>query len=127
MAVAPSQRAAVINGTYHALATAGLGSAVGIMADESSSLSLAEAEYATWLPEALNQVAVLCHHTYVCLVFIFPSPFRFSYRFVIIISNIQSFDDIAIIIDTISQRTLNTRHTSISWLRAILRRRRGIR
>ncbi|KAF8756041.1 O-Glycosyl hydrolase family 30 [Rhizoctonia solani] len=60
----PNQRAAVINGIYNKLVTKGLQSKVGIMADESSNLGLAQNEYASWLPQVLDKIAVICHHTY---------------------------------------------------------------
>ncbi|ELU38664.1 glycoside hydrolase family 5 protein [Rhizoctonia solani AG-1 IA] len=59
----PNQRAAVINGIYNKLVTKGLQSKVGIMADESSNLGLAQNEYASWLPQVLDKIAVICHHT----------------------------------------------------------------
>ncbi|KAG8723636.1 hypothetical protein FRC12_024457, partial [Ceratobasidium sp. 428] len=60
----PNQRAAVIEGVYSKLVAKGLQSTVGIMADESSNLGLAQNEYSAWLPRVLDKVAVLCHHTY---------------------------------------------------------------
>jgi O-glycosyl hydrolase len=63
----PNQRAAVIEGVYDKLASKGLQTKVGIMADESSSLDRAQNEYAAWLPQVLDKVAVLSHHTYVLL------------------------------------------------------------
>ncbi|CCO35380.1 hypothetical protein BN14_09498 [Rhizoctonia solani AG-1 IB] len=60
----PNQRAAVINGVYSKLVSKGLQNKVGIMADESSNLGLAQNEYASWLPQVLDKVAVICHHTY---------------------------------------------------------------
>lgn len=59
----PNQRAAVINGVYSKLVSKGLQNKVGIMADESSNLGLAQNEYASWLPQVLDKVAVICHHT----------------------------------------------------------------
>ncbi|TFK44988.1 glycoside hydrolase family 5 protein [Crucibulum laeve] len=64
MRVQPSQRAEVINGLYSALSSKGLTSSVGILADESSSLSNAGNEYASWLPQVVDKVAALVHHTY---------------------------------------------------------------
>ncbi|KAJ7722061.1 glycoside hydrolase [Mycena maculata] len=64
MEVDANQRAEVITGLYTALEAKGLATAVGILADESSSLGLAEAEYSTWLPEVIDKVAALVHHTY---------------------------------------------------------------
>ncbi|CAE6407534.1 unnamed protein product [Rhizoctonia solani] len=60
----PNQRAAVITGVYNKLVAKGLQSKVGIMADESSNLALAQNGYASWLPQVLDKVAVICHHTY---------------------------------------------------------------
>jgi hypothetical protein len=59
----PNQRAAVIEGVYNKLVAKGLNTKVGIMADESSNLGQAQSEYAAWLPQVLDKVAVLCHHT----------------------------------------------------------------
>ena len=59
----PNQRAAVITGVYNKLVSKGLQTRVGIMADESSNLGSAQNEYAAWLPQVLDKVAVLCHHT----------------------------------------------------------------
>ncbi|TRM55884.1 glycoside hydrolase superfamily [Schizophyllum amplum] len=42
----------------------GLEAKIGILADESSSLSRAKSEYADWLPEVIDMVAHLVHHTY---------------------------------------------------------------
>ncbi|KAK0455350.1 glycoside hydrolase [Desarmillaria tabescens] len=64
MRVAPTQRAEVVEGLYNALSSRGLASSVGILADESSSLSLATNEYASWLPQVIDKVAALVHHTY---------------------------------------------------------------
>ncbi|KAG6829653.1 hypothetical protein H0H87_010566 [Tephrocybe sp. NHM501043] len=64
MQVVPSLRAEVINGLYDALSSRGLASTVGIIADESSSLSNAGNEYASWLPQVINRVTALVHHTY---------------------------------------------------------------
>ncbi|KAJ7692272.1 glycoside hydrolase family 5 protein [Mycena rosella] len=81
MMVSANQRAEVINGVYSALQTKGLQNTVGILADESSSLSLATSVITTWLPSVidkarmllvlhllqfsiLSQVAALVHHTY---------------------------------------------------------------
>ncbi|KAJ7076441.1 glycoside hydrolase family 5 protein [Mycena epipterygia] len=64
MEVDANQRAEVITGLYSALEIKGLASEVGILADESSSLSRAKGEYATWLPEVIDKVAALVHHTY---------------------------------------------------------------
>ncbi|KAJ7080567.1 glycoside hydrolase [Mycena crocata] len=85
MQVSANQRAEVINGVFSALQSRGLNGTVGILADESSSLSLASAEYSTWLPSVANkvcriladvriglwglsvfmgQVAAIVHHTY---------------------------------------------------------------
>ncbi|KAJ6614971.1 glycoside hydrolase family 5 protein [Mycena sp. CBHHK59/15] len=64
MQVSANQRAEVINGVYSGLQAKGLETTVGILADESSSLSLATGEYASWLPSVINKVAALVHHTY---------------------------------------------------------------
>ncbi|KAJ7647920.1 glycoside hydrolase [Roridomyces roridus] len=64
MEVDANQRAEVVNGLYAALDAKGLASTVGILADESSSLSRASSEYSTWLPEVIDKVAALVHHTY---------------------------------------------------------------
>ncbi|KAJ7453875.1 glycoside hydrolase [Mycena latifolia] len=64
MQVSANQRAEVINGVFSALQTNGLSTAVGILADESSSLSLATAEYSTWLPSVASKVSAIVHHTY---------------------------------------------------------------
>ncbi|KAJ7177134.1 glycoside hydrolase [Mycena filopes] len=64
MQVSANQRAEVINGLFSALQSRGLSTAVGILADESSSLSLATAEYSTWLPSVASKVAAIVHHTY---------------------------------------------------------------
>jgi hypothetical protein len=39
-------------------------STVGILADESSSLGNAANEYSSWLPQVVDKVAALVHHTY---------------------------------------------------------------
>ncbi|KAK7690749.1 hypothetical protein QCA50_005848 [Cerrena zonata] len=64
MYVPASQRAEVINGLWNALSSRGLQGRVGILADESNSLSSARNEYATWLPQVVDKVAFLVHHTY---------------------------------------------------------------
>ncbi|KAF9494160.1 glycoside hydrolase family 5 protein [Pleurotus eryngii] len=64
MQVVPNQRAEVVRELYKALSAKGLQGTVGILADESSSLSNARNEYASWLPQVINQVAALVHHTY---------------------------------------------------------------
>ncbi|KAL0955642.1 hypothetical protein HGRIS_001873 [Hohenbuehelia grisea] len=64
MQVMPNQRAEVVRGLYNALSARGLQNTVGILADESSSLGNARNEYASWLPQVINQVAALVHHTY---------------------------------------------------------------
>ncbi|KAJ7469618.1 glycoside hydrolase [Mycena latifolia] len=64
MMVSANQRAEVINGVYSALQAKGLQNTVGILADESSSLSLATSEVTTWLPSVIDKVAALVHHTY---------------------------------------------------------------
>ncbi|XP_006461323.1 hypothetical protein AGABI2DRAFT_192849 [Agaricus bisporus var. bisporus H97] len=64
MQVLPNQRAEVVNGLWNALQARGLASTVGILADESSSLGSAVNEYSSWLPQVINKVAALVHHTY---------------------------------------------------------------
>ncbi|KAJ7259124.1 glycoside hydrolase [Mycena haematopus] len=64
MQVSANQRAEVITGLFDALQSAGLSSEVGILADESSSLSLATSEYPTWLPSVASKVSAIVHHTY---------------------------------------------------------------
>ncbi|KAJ6631336.1 glycoside hydrolase [Mycena sp. CBHHK59/15] len=64
MEVDANQRAEVVTGLYSALEAKGLASKVGILADESSSMSRARSEYSTWLPEVIDKVAALVHHTY---------------------------------------------------------------
>jgi O-glycosyl hydrolase len=66
----PNQRAAVIEGVYDGLVAKGLQNTVGIMADESSNLGSAQNEYSTWLPQVLDKVAVLCHHTRVSPLYV---------------------------------------------------------
>ncbi|GLB37903.1 putative O-Glycosyl hydrolase family 30 [Lyophyllum shimeji] len=73
MQVQPSQRPEVINGMYNALSAKGLTSSVGILADESNNLSNAGNEYASWLPQVLDRVAAIVHHTYD-----FPSDASYS-------------------------------------------------
>lgn len=64
MEVTQYQRAEMITGLYNALVDRGLEGEIGILADESSSLSRATSEYADWLPEVIDMVAHLVHHTY---------------------------------------------------------------
>ncbi|KAJ7443588.1 hypothetical protein B0H11DRAFT_2343887, partial [Mycena galericulata] len=64
MEVSANQRAEVITGVFSALQAKGLDKTVGILADESSSLSLATSEYSTWLPSVVSKVAAIVHHTY---------------------------------------------------------------
>ncbi|KAF5354805.1 hypothetical protein D9756_005541 [Leucocoprinus leucothites] len=64
MQVLPSQRAEVVNGLWNALSSRGLTSSVGILADESSTLGNAANEYSSWLPQVIDKVAALVHHTY---------------------------------------------------------------
>lgn len=59
-----TRRAEVVNGLWNALQARGLASTVGILADESSSLGSAVNEYSSWLPQVINKVAALVHHTY---------------------------------------------------------------
>ncbi|KAF8663662.1 hypothetical protein AX16_000904 [Volvariella volvacea WC 439] len=73
MQVYPTQRAEVVNGLYDALSARGLASSVGIIADESSNLSGATNGYASWLPQVVNRVAAIVHHTYD-----FPSDSSYS-------------------------------------------------
>lgn len=58
------RRAEVVNGLWNALSAKGLASTVGILADESSSLGNAANEYSAWLPQVIDKVAALVHHTY---------------------------------------------------------------
>ena len=46
----------MITGLYNALVDRGLQDKIGILADESSSLSHATGEYADWLPEVIDMV-----------------------------------------------------------------------
>ncbi|KAJ7058351.1 glycoside hydrolase [Mycena amicta] len=64
MQVSANQRAEVVNGIFSGLQAHGLTGTVGILADESSSLSLATSEYSTWLPSVASKVAAIVHHTY---------------------------------------------------------------
>ncbi|KAF8917281.1 glycoside hydrolase [Mucidula mucida] len=64
MQVNPNQRAEVVSTLYDALSAKGLQTTVGILADESSSLSRASSEYSSWLPQVIDKVAALVHHTY---------------------------------------------------------------
>ncbi|KAL1685666.1 glycoside hydrolase family 5 protein [Schizophyllum commune] len=64
MEVTQYQRAEMITGLYSALVDRGLQDRIGILADESSSLSRATGEYADWLPQVIDMVAYLVHHTY---------------------------------------------------------------
>ncbi|KAJ7649286.1 glycoside hydrolase superfamily, partial [Mycena rosella] len=57
-------RAHILAGERNALQTNGLSTTVGILADESSSLSLATAEYSTWLPSVASKVVAIVRHTY---------------------------------------------------------------
>lgn len=54
----------MISGLHNALTERGLEGKVGIIADESSSLSNAQSEYADWLPDVIDMVEALVHHTY---------------------------------------------------------------
>lgn len=58
------RRAEVVTGLWNALNSKGLASSVGILADESSSLSNAANEYSSWLPQVIDKVVALVHHTY---------------------------------------------------------------
>ncbi|KAG6809006.1 hypothetical protein H0H92_002018 [Tricholoma furcatifolium] len=60
----PCGQEEVVTGLYDALSAINLTSAVGIIVDESSSLSNAENEYSAWLPQVVDKVTALCHHTY---------------------------------------------------------------
>ncbi|KAK7032318.1 hypothetical protein VNI00_013277 [Paramarasmius palmivorus] len=64
MKVVSTQRAEVVNGLWNALNQKGLTGSVGILADESSSLGAATSEYKDWLPQVIDKVAALVHHTY---------------------------------------------------------------
>ncbi|KAK7461090.1 hypothetical protein VKT23_009019 [Stygiomarasmius scandens] len=81
MLVEPSQRAEVVTGLWNALDAQGLTDTVGILADESSQLSLATSEYSSWLPQVVDKVTALVHHTYD-----FPSDSSYSS----FVSNVQS-------------------------------------
>ncbi|CAK5271752.1 unnamed protein product [Mycena citricolor] len=72
MEVDANQRAEVVNGLWAGLQSVGLEKTVGILADESSSLSRAMNEYPIWLPEVVDK-ATLVHHTYD-----FPSDASYS-------------------------------------------------
>ncbi|KAF8148566.1 glycoside hydrolase family 5 protein [Mycena galopus ATCC 62051] len=64
MEVSANQRAEVVNGLFTALENEGLSTEVGILGDESSSLSLAVSEYPIWLPSVASKLAAIVHHTY---------------------------------------------------------------
>lgn len=51
-----ARRAEMITGLYSALVDRGLQDRIGILADESSSLSRATGEYADWLPQVIDMV-----------------------------------------------------------------------
>lgn len=59
----------MITGLYNALVDRGLQDKIGILADESSSLSRATGEYADWLPEVIDMVRLLkCREAYLWMV-----------------------------------------------------------
>ncbi|KAG7089337.1 hypothetical protein E1B28_011030 [Marasmius oreades] len=64
MKVVSTQRAEVVNGLWNALNRKGLATTVGILADESNNLGSASSEYKNWLPQVIDKVAALVHHTY---------------------------------------------------------------
>ncbi|KAJ3796005.1 glycoside hydrolase [Lentinula aff. detonsa] len=64
MLVEPSQRAEVVSSLWNELNSRGLSSAIGILADETSSTGVAPTEYSAWLPEVVDMVAHLVHHAY---------------------------------------------------------------
>ncbi|KAF8148371.1 glycoside hydrolase superfamily [Mycena galopus ATCC 62051] len=49
---------------FHGAGKRGLSTEVGILGDESSSLSLAVSEYPIWLPSVASKLAAIVHHTY---------------------------------------------------------------
>ncbi|THV04799.1 glycoside hydrolase family 5 protein [Dendrothele bispora CBS 962.96] len=73
MLVLPTQRAEVINGLWDALNARNMTDVVGILADETSRLSLAVLEYPFWLSQVIDKVTALAHHTYD-----FPSDLGYS-------------------------------------------------
>ncbi|KAJ3932082.1 MAG: glycoside hydrolase [Lentinula lateritia] len=64
MLVEPSQRSEVVSSLWNELNSRGLSSAIGILADETSSTAVAPTEYSAWLPEVVDMVAHLVHHAY---------------------------------------------------------------
>ncbi|KIK60772.1 glycoside hydrolase family 30 protein [Collybiopsis luxurians FD-317 M1] len=64
MLVQPNQRAEVVSSLWNELNSRGLATAIGILADETSSTSVAPTEYGAWLPEVVNMVAHIVHHAY---------------------------------------------------------------
>ncbi|KAE9402780.1 glycoside hydrolase [Gymnopus androsaceus JB14] len=64
MLVEANQRATLITSLWNELESRGLTSEIGILADESSSTSLATSEYSEWLPEVVDMVAHIVHHAY---------------------------------------------------------------
>ncbi|KAF5387216.1 hypothetical protein D9757_006831 [Collybiopsis confluens] len=64
MLVAPNQRAEVVSSLWNELNSRGLATAIGILADETSSTSVAPTEYGAWLPQVVNMVAHIVHHAY---------------------------------------------------------------
>ncbi|KAL1665124.1 glycoside hydrolase family 5 protein [Schizophyllum commune] len=73
MQVTQYQRAELIRGLYNALSSHGLTDRVGILADEANTLNKATSEYNDWLPQVIDQVAAIVHHTYD-----FPSDSAYS-------------------------------------------------
>ncbi|KAL1745747.1 glycoside hydrolase family 5 protein [Schizophyllum fasciatum] len=64
MQVTQYQRAELITGLYNALRSHGLEDTVGILADEANTLDRATSEYGDWLPQVIDMVAAIVHHTY---------------------------------------------------------------
>ncbi|ESK95303.1 glycoside hydrolase family 5 protein [Moniliophthora roreri MCA 2997] len=64
MLVLPWQRPEVFNSLWNALNSKGLTNQVGILADESSWLIEAAAEYPFWLSQVADKLAAVVHHTY---------------------------------------------------------------
>ncbi|THU78391.1 hypothetical protein K435DRAFT_973553 [Dendrothele bispora CBS 962.96] len=73
MLVLPTQHAEVVNGLWDALNARNMTDVVGILADETSHLSLAVLEYPFWLSQVIDKITALAHHTYD-----FPSDLGYS-------------------------------------------------
>ncbi|KAJ6506821.1 hypothetical protein C8R45DRAFT_816716 [Mycena sanguinolenta] len=54
----------VINAVFDALENQGLSDTVGILADESSTVTLASSESSAWLPSVADKIAAIAHHLY---------------------------------------------------------------